>query len=231
LVYPSEEIKKERTVAKDTVDYPTRQSVITPAEFGNYRAPLFTPLFSFRGTETIFAAHARSDDAIAFGLERSQSLFPGSIMNDVILACAYSGSSHRQAILIDDGVTGILYLHASSDDATRTGDVEATCFAYNRIDPIDPKDVKHYRPKPPPIATPYASQQAVCHTPGTYQWNINFSSDGTAVVLIRDGHPWAMASLAAPRGYSCAIKSPGPWGNPWSNEAYLATEWNVPTEP
>lgn len=204
--------------------------MITPAEFDNYRVPLFTPLFAFCGPQTILAAHARSDATISVDLERSQSLFPGSIMDDVILACVYSESSHRQAILIDDGVTGILYLHASSDDAARTGDVEATCFAYNRIDPIDPKDVKHYRPKPPPVAKPYASQQAVCHNPGTHQWKIYFSSDGTAVVLIRDGHPWAMASLAAPRGYSCAIESPGPWGNSWSNEAYLATEWEVPTE-
>ena len=151
-------------------------------------------------------------------------------MNDELLVCMYSTRSHRHAILADDGLTGILYLNAPSDNATRTGDVAATGFAYNRIEPIDPKDVKNFRPKPPPIAKPYASQLAVCQTPGNHKWNIIFSVDGTAVVLIRDGQHWAMVSLAAPRGYSRAIESPGPWGSPWSNEVYLETEWEVRTE-
>jgi hypothetical protein len=62
-------------------------------------------------------------------------------MDDNFLVCAYSEDSHRHAVLADDGRTGILYLHAPSDDPETTGDVEVTCFAYNRIDPIEVNDL------------------------------------------------------------------------------------------
>ena len=62
-------------------------------------------------------------------------------MDEDLLVCVYSEHSHRHAILADDGVTGILYLHAPSEDVTKTGEVEATCFAYNRVDPIDINEV------------------------------------------------------------------------------------------
>ena len=146
-------------------------------------------------------------------------------MNDDFLVCEYSQHSHRHAMLVDDGITGILYLHAPSKDAEEPGDVDADCFAYNRVDPIDPKDIPHYRPGPPPIARGYASKQAVCRKPESYDWTLKFSSEGTAVLLVRDGEPWAMVSLTEPHGFSKAIEAPGPWGNPWSIEVYRSTDW------
>ena len=146
-------------------------------------------------------------------------------MDQEFSVCVYSEDSHRHAILDDDGVTGKVYLHSPSDDAAKTGEVEATCFAYNRVDPIDAKEVQNYRPNPPPIAKEYASKDAVCRKPESHKWHLKFSTDGTAVVLIRDGKPWAIVSLDAPRGYSKAIETPGPWGNPWSSEVHKATEW------
>jgi hypothetical protein len=146
-------------------------------------------------------------------------------MDEEHLVCVYSEDSLRHAILADDGVTGILYLHAPSDDPETTGDVEATCFAYNRVDPIDPKEVRRYRPNPPPIARGYASADAVCRRPAAHEWKLAFSTDGTAVLLLRDRKPWAMVSLDAPRGFSKAIEAPGPWGSPWSGEVHKATDW------
>jgi hypothetical protein len=146
-------------------------------------------------------------------------------MDDALLVCVYSEDSHRHAILADDGVTGILYLHAPSGDAAKTGEVEATCFAYNRVDPIDAKEVQRYRPNPPAIAKGYASQGAVCRRPELHKWNLKFSMDGTAALLTRDGEPWAIIALDAPRGFSKAIEAAGPWGNPWSDEVHQATEW------
>jgi hypothetical protein len=151
---------------------------------------------------------------------------PKDAMDDEFLACVYSLDSHRHAVLADDGVTGILYLHAPSDDAAKTGEVEATCFAYNRVDPIDAKEVQRYRPNPPPIAKGYASKDAVCRRPDLHKWNLKFSSDGLAVLLIRDGKPWAMVSLDARRGFSKAIEAPGPWGSPWSSEVHKSFEWD-----
>jgi hypothetical protein len=163
-----------------------------------------------------------ADHSKIFGLKQT--------MDEEFLLCVYSADSHRHAILADDGVTGILYLHAQSDDSAKTGEVEATCFAYNRVDPIDTKDVKRYRAGPPPIAQGYASKDAVCRSPKYHKWKLEFSMDGTAVLLLRDRKPWAMVSLDAPRGYSKAIEAPGPWGSPWSNEVHKATEWGGRTK-
>jgi hypothetical protein len=146
-------------------------------------------------------------------------------MDDDFLVWSYSEDSCRHAILADDGLTGILYLHGPSDNPQKTGPVEATCFAYNRIDPIEPEAVQSYRPKPPPIAKGYASKDAVCSQPTSHTWDLLFSSEGTAVLLMRDGEPWAIAALGARRGISKAIQSSGPWGNPWSAEFYEATDW------
>ena len=146
-------------------------------------------------------------------------------MSEDILTCVYSEDSRRHALLADDGLTGIIYFHAPSDDAAKTGEVEASCFAYNRVDPIDVNDVKSYRPNPPPIAKGFASKEAVCQKPEAHKWELTFSMDGTAVLLLRDGEPWAMVSLDARYGYSKAIEAPGPWGSPWSDEVHEAINW------
>ena len=95
-------------------------------------------------------------------------------MDEDYLGCIYSEDSQRHAIFLDDGVTGIVYLHAPSNDPARTGKVEATCYAYNRVDPIDAKDAERYRPNPPPIAKSYASKDAVCREPKSHEWKLKF---------------------------------------------------------
>lgn len=152
-------------------------------------------------------------------------------MDDRSLVCEYSEVSHRHAMLIDDGLTGIVYLHKPGDDPEKTGEVDATCFAYNRVDPIDPKEIQRYRPGPPPIARGYASKEAVCKKPESHVWNLKLSSEGTAALLSRDGKPWAMVSLDEPRGFSRAIDVLGPWGNPWSVDVDKSTDWEGRTRP
>jgi len=103
--------------------------------------------------------------------------------------------------------------------------VEATCFAFNRVEPIDVKDVGKYRPGPPPIAKGYASADAVCLAPGEHEWRLVWSPDGSSVALLRDGEPWAVASAAERRGFSKAIGAAGPWGNPWSADRCNTSGW------
>ena len=146
-------------------------------------------------------------------------------MDEELIICSYSEDSFRHAMLADDGLTGILYLHSPSEDPTKTGKVEADCFAYNRIEPIDPKQVHSYRPNPPPIARGYASKHAVCRRPKSHEWRLVWSTDGNAVVLLRDGDPWAMALRNIRGGFSKAIQLQGPWGSPWSMEAYEGISW------
>src|SRR6516162_7041945 len=109
------------------------------------------------------------------------------MMDDNVLVCSSSEGGRRHAILADDGLTGILYLHAPTDNPDKTAEIEATCFAFNRIQPIETKDVQSYRPNPPPIAKGYASKNAVCPKPKSHEWVIVWSLDGQAAVLMRDG--------------------------------------------
>ena len=146
-------------------------------------------------------------------------------MKEHILASSYSEDSRRHAILADNGQTGILYLHAPSDDRERIGKVEATCFAYNREDPIDPTDVQRYHPNPPPIAKGCASKDAVCRKPKSHTWGLIWSTDGEAVLLLQDDTPWAIVSRDHRRGCSRAVEAQGPWGGPWSDAVFEATEW------
>ncbi|MBM4067451.1 MAG: hypothetical protein FJ271_00695 [Planctomycetes bacterium] len=88
----------------------------------------------------------------------------GEEEEEAVLFAAYSNSSRRHAMLTDNGVVGVLYLHAPSDDPERTGDIEASCFVFNRVEPINLKDVKNFRPGPPPIATGYAARRG-CLSP------------------------------------------------------------------
>jgi hypothetical protein len=148
-----------------------------------------------------------------------------------LLVCSYSEDSHRHAILADDGLTGILYLHAPSDDPEKPGKVEATCFAYNRVDPIEAKDVQSYRPSPPPIVKGCASTEAVCAKPKAHRWELSWSINGEAVLLLRDEQAWAIVSLENRRGFTKAIAAHGPWGSPWSNDVFMATEWGGRTRP
>ena len=147
-------------------------------------------------------------------------------MSEDFIACSYSEQSQRHAILAHDSRTGWVYLHAPSSDPESTGPVEATCFAYNRCELIDVKDVQSYRPGPPPIAKGYGFDAAVCPDPTDHQWRLVWSRDGEAVLLVRDEECWCLTSIAEPRGYSKAIRAEGPWGSPWSEDVYKGIEWS-----
>lgn len=152
-------------------------------------------------------------------------------MNDIFLAVAYSNESHRHAILVDNGITGVLYLHWASGDADGSGSVEATSFVYNRVDPPNQDSLNRFQPYLPPIAKGFASDQAVCSAPESHRWTLAFSTNGMAVVAFRDGVPWSITSLKARRGYSKAVSTLGPWGNPWSEEVFTSTQWEPVPEP
>lgn len=146
------------------------------------------------------------------------------------LVCVYSVDSGRHAILADDGVIGVLYLHAPSTDPTKTGGVEGAGFAFNRKPPVGLGEVAGFQPGPPPIAKGSASPEAVCVEPMGHRWRLKFSADGSAVLLTRDAEPWVVVSLATPRGFSRAVAKPGPWGKPWSDDVYEETDWTGRTK-
>lgn len=141
-------------------------------------------------------------------------------------------ASGQQAMLVDDGISAWLYLHAPASeganaaaDSVGSGPVIATALAYNRVRPIAVADVKNYRPGPPPIATGYASDIAVCETPDQCQWTLAWSMTGDSVLLARDGQPWCFISPDYVQGCSKAVEKSGPWGAAWSEDAYANIEW------
>ena len=147
-------------------------------------------------------------------------------MTEELFISWYNETSRRHAILSDDGTTAWLYLHNPTQDTVQTGPVEIACFVYNRIEPIIETEVQQYRPSPPPITKRYASQSAVCRQPDTHDWTIVWSNDGESAVLKKDGIPWCFIELATKRKRSKGIEIEGPWGAPWSEEAYANIEWS-----
>ncbi len=107
-------------------------------------------------------------------------------MTEDFAACSYCQHTQRHAILADDSLTGWVHLHAASSDPDGTGPVEATCFAYNRCELIEVKDVQSHRPGPPPIAKGYGFDAAVCPDPENHHWRLVWSRDGDIVLLLRD---------------------------------------------
>ena len=139
-------------------------------------------------------------------------------------------ASGQQAMLVDDGVSAWLYLHAptseGTDAAAGSGPVIATALAYNRVQPIAVADVKNYRSGPPPVATGYASDMSVCETPDQSRWTLDWSMAGDSVLLARDGLPWCFITPDYVQGCSKAVEKSGPWGAAWAEDVFADLEWS-----
>ena len=146
-------------------------------------------------------------------------------MDESWLAESYSHNSKRHAMLIHDNNSAWLYLYSPSEDATRSGEVVSTAFAFNLIPPISETSVQEYRDGPPPIPISYATAHALIIDPSTHEWGIAWSADGECALATRDGKPWCFTSPEHGYGFCKAVSSDGPWGNSWDNEAFNAVQW------
>lgn len=148
-------------------------------------------------------------------------------MPEHLFIASYDAATKRHAVLEDDGLTAWLYLHSPSDDPAQTGPVEKACFVYTHVAPIDAKDAGGYRPSPPPIAKGYVTHNAVCDSPESHIWVIEWSEDGRKVLLSRDEEPWCLmeAESGSKHGHSISIKAEGPWGSPWDQDKFENTAW------
>lgn len=149
-------------------------------------------------------------------------------MSDEYLAVSRCERSGRHAILACDSHTAWVYLHAPGSDEGSTGPVQARCFAFNLCELIDRADVKNYRPAPPPIAEGFGSDLAVCREPAEHNWQLVWSRDGNAILLLNDEAPWCLTSTSEPDGHSKAIRAKGPWGDPWSETVFSTIDWDSP---
>lgn len=147
------------------------------------------------------------------------------LVTTVALLFKYCPHSKRHIMLMDNGLTAVLYLHSTSPSEDQVRKVEATAFAFNRIEPIAKDEVERFRPYPPPIAADYASSDALCNNPEGSDWKIKISKSGNAVLLFRNEIPWTWTSIDVPWGMSKAVSTDGPWGKPWSEPVMNQEEW------
>jgi hypothetical protein len=123
--------------------------------------------------------------------------------------------SHRFAVLEDDGTSAWLYLTERNSQKPI-----ADVWVYNRIPTPPTKDIQSYRGGPPPAASGYASDLALCLTPTSHEWTLLWSADGESVAVTKDGVPVACIVAGQERGCSRELLMDGPWGNTWSDELY-----------
>ena len=123
--------------------------------------------------------------------------------------------SRRLAEFDDDGTSAWLYLSGVDGDRP-----EADAWVYNRVPAPEPDQLERYRGGPPPAARGYAGAEALCEQPEV--------SLGRAVVCRRScgGRAPRRPALAfipagARRGHSRLLVRSGPWGEIWSEVAYI----------
>jgi hypothetical protein len=126
-------------------------------------------------------------------------------------------ASLRWVILEDDFSSAYLYLTAPG-----TEEPEGTVFVYNRIPPIPVNDAELYAAKgqSPPVAEGYETELAVIASPTIDDFAFLWSKDGHSVALSRQGSAICCILRGENLGYSKSLKLDGPWGRPWSQNAF-----------
>jgi hypothetical protein len=124
--------------------------------------------------------------------------------------------SQRRAVFDDSGATAYLYL-TDANSETRIADA----WVYNRVAAPTPEEARRFLPDPPPAAAGYVSENAFCADPMSIRWRIAWSRDGNSVALVDDVGPIACILSGRSRGYSRELIRSGPWGEPWSEAAYV----------
>jgi hypothetical protein len=130
-----------------------------------------------------------------------------------------SPSSHRYAVLEDDGVTAFLYL-TEPGVPRPVKDV----IVYSRVPPVEKLEWERIKTngEPPRLRADVASTTAVVTSPEASEFAFQWSADGEAVAVLRNGIPMAMATTTERFGYSKAVTVASPFANPWSESHFQA---------
>ena len=140
-------------------------------------------------------------------------------MADDYFAESFHEVSRRYAILQLDGSVAYLYLTAAG---SRKPEKDVAVFSTGELVEPEVAVASAKMGEPPPLVSRYASDSAVY--PAETFWKLRFlwSEDGNAVAVLLDGEPLAYASAHEKSGKSKALKVVSFFGDPWSDEAYLA---------
>ena len=149
-----------------------------------------------------------------------------STMGETILAESFNAQSGRHAILACDNNSAWLYMHEPTQDENELAPVESSGFAFNLIPPITRAEINDFRPSPP-IVDEFASAIAVIENPTDCTWRMQWSSDGSAVYVSRDGFEWCALTPEFQMGLSRSVELDGPWGMPWQDDVFDKIEWTT----
>jgi hypothetical protein len=115
-------------------------------------------------------------------------------------------TSHRWAIVEDDG--RVAYLYLTEPDTTKP---IADCWLYNRIP--TPPTFSSSRGEPPVVPLTHAAANATIPPPVSESVRILWSSDGESVAVFIDGELAGYIARGEKLGYSSRLRTSGPHGN------------------
>ena len=99
-------------------------------------------------------------------------------------------------------------------------DREAFVFSPGLLVPVDEAIRASKDGHPPPLASEYASPDAIIREPDADEFAFRWSDDGESVAVLHRGEPAAMIVSGSNRGYSRALSREGFYGHPWDQSIY-----------
>jgi len=126
-----------------------------------------------------------------------------------------SPTSERTARFEDDGVSAWLYIIG-------TREILNDCFVYNRIPPIDEREVRNYEGGPPSITKVFATTSAQFKNINKDDIELKWSKIRVAVVVEVRNKPIAFLVDFEAKGYSKSIVGCCPWGNNWDESIWVS---------
>jgi hypothetical protein len=125
--------------------------------------------------------------------------------------------SRRHALLDANATCGWLLL--TVPDEYRI-DRDAFAFSPGPLVPVEKAILAAKDGEPPPLASEYASAEAIIRDAGPDDFAFRWSDDGESVAVLYLGDPVAMIVSGSDRGYSRALNRESFYGHPWDQELY-----------
>ena len=110
-----------------------------------------------------------------------------------------------------------MYLHDHSKEQV-AGD--APICSLDRLVSVADFKKNFKRGDTPPLVEEYSTSKALITDMSEDRINIIWSQDDRSVAVFIDNKPFAMIVNGQNRGFSKALSSQGPWGNPWDDKIF-----------
>jgi len=134
--------------------------------------------------------------------------------NEIFLSIQYSESKYW-AIFEDNGISAWLYVTESD-----SYNIISDCFVYNRINPINPSEIKNFINSSPPISKDYATSFSKISNINPDDIELLWNHNGSSICLKINEIPYAFIIIGEKYGYSKSISKDGPFGKKWNETLF-----------